>query len=68
MIERNYKCDVCRETKVACELFGLHWDGKNWKERNPIESETHVCHWCANDIVSIRNNRETGVAIKEVKR
>lgn len=24
--------------------------------------------WCANDIVSIRSNRETGIAIKEVKR
>jgi hypothetical protein len=46
MIERKYKCNLCREPFAAEELHGLHWTHKGWVKKPTLDCENHICNRC----------------------
>lgn len=52
MIERTYKCDLCRDTHQPEELFGLHYSDvkKGWINATPMSVEHHLCARCISSI------------------
>lgn len=67
MMERIYKCNVCREECEQRHLLGIYWDQKSWIQKAVQSVENHVCLACAKDIRNILNQHETGVQLKEMK-
>lgn len=48
MIDRTYRCDLCRDSYPANEMIGLHWQSwpKGWVEKPAREVENHICAPC----------------------
>lgn len=56
MIERTYRCNLCREKCEPQELVGLHWNSfpKGWTEnQSPIAVENHICKACLSSLQAL---------------
>ncbi|MFT5323744.1 MAG: hypothetical protein ACI8P0_001595 [Planctomycetaceae bacterium] len=45
-VERQFSCDICRNTLQPKELHGIHFEATGFKESNPHNSQRHVCSVC----------------------
>jgi len=53
MIERTYKCDVCKDSFEPRRLVGLWFVmGDAIQEKPPTETERHICFRC---LASLQN-------------
>jgi hypothetical protein len=58
MIERTYRCDMCRDGHELSELIQVEWKGGESRDvlkvASPIvQSERHLCRNCIADIAAI---------------
>jgi hypothetical protein len=57
MIERTYKCNLCRDKiehqGVSFKGFGLHYAQRNFVEAEWRPSENHICHNCVTSIQAL---------------
>lgn len=53
MIDRSYRCNLCRDAVDPQAMFGLYWTGvgKCIERRPPMQVEHHICLACASQIV-----------------
>lgn len=57
MIERTYKCNLCRDRKEPNELIGLHHEWDKWVEKESVGCENHICFSCLQALTAIFNQR-----------
>lgn len=55
MVEKTYRCNLCRDPAPPCELIGFYWktaiSGRAVMEMVPIsQSEHHLCKVCIKQI------------------
>jgi hypothetical protein len=57
VIDRTYRCDLCRGARNLEDLTPLHWDHEGLREANGQERadcEHHLCHECRRAIAGFR--------------
>jgi len=55
MIEKTYKCNLCRDAKPIEKMIGLYWASSAWIEKDPRLTENHICVGCLRNVVEIDN-------------
>lgn len=58
MIDRRFKCDLCRDQANPKKLVGLHWTPQGWEEKPPLECEHHLCKKCLASIAAMGVSRQ----------
>ena len=56
MIDRNYRCNLCRDAYPRDELIGLHWKdwpAKGWIEKPASQVENHLCVQCLSSLQAL---------------
>ncbi|MNO23668.1 hypothetical protein D3C76_134730 [compost metagenome] len=55
MIDRTYRCNLCREQHELRDMIGLHWSSwpKGWAEKPPRETENHLCMKCLSTLQAL---------------
>ena len=55
MIDKTYRCDLCRDSFDIKELHGITWTGTGWAKVEAIRTEKHLCQRCLDNIGDIRD-------------
>lgn len=56
MVERIYKCDLCREKRDVEDLIGIWYVGSppfKIEKRHPTSTEKHVCKDCLRELKNL---------------
>ncbi|MDQ0082871.1 hypothetical protein J2W35_003230 [Variovorax boronicumulans] len=56
MIDRTYRCNLCRDKHERQDTVGLHWQdwpAKGWIEKPSQETENHLCMRCLSSIQAL---------------
>lgn len=43
MIERIYRCNLCKDSYSSEKLYGLYWRENGWEEKATNQCENHIC-------------------------
>lgn len=65
MIERFYKCNLCRDQYSPADLIGLYWSQDGWIQKYATECENHICSRCAESIYQIYIRQQHATAGEE---
>lgn len=54
MIERAFKCNLCKDKMEYNLLIGLYYEYNGWIEKNPLDCENHICNKCLSSLHKIK--------------
>lgn len=71
MIERTYRCNLCRDSHEQGDLIGIRWGNtgsrttlgaliQGWAKDSPANTEHHLCESCMDSLVEIHAKRRRG--------